>query len=201
MGAKSLNDITRKGLHVLAVVIDSVTGLLTAELGDVVKQQTSSSECEVYSPSGVVGIPQKPDAGSAAAEVLVIKNSGHDAIAGFRDARWAALVNAVGLDYGETLVFSPAGGGYVVFRKDKSVQLFNGDLSSFVKLNGDGTIVAGDDNAKAVTYADKFEVLRQAVITLAGTNAANGIPPMDVATVAKLTADTADNATTKFGAT
>lgn len=154
MGAKSLKDIARKGLHVLTVVVDGVTGLLTAQLGDAVKQQTTSSECEVYGPSGVLGIPSKPDAGSGAAEVIVITNSGHDAIVGVRDARWAALLQIIGLDYGETLVFSPAGGGYVVFRKDKSVQMFNGDRSSFIKLNADGTCVMGDDNAVAVARGD-----------------------------------------------
>lgn len=157
MGAKSLKDIARLGYDVLTVVIDGVTGLVTSQLGDVVKQRPVSEDNEWYYPPGYVGIPRKPDAGTAAAQVAVITRSSNGAIVGCRDARDAQIVTAVGLDYGETMVFSPAGGGYAVFRKD-------------------GTVSVGDATAASVAKGDAMSDLIDALITLAGTNCVNGSP-------------------------
>jgi len=150
MGAKSLNDIARAGLDVMLAVIDGVTGLVTAQLGNVVTQKPTSNDDEWYFPPGYVGLPKSPDAGKAASQVAVITRSDHNQIVGCRDARDAAIVTAVGLDYGETLVFSPAGGGYVVFRKDGSVKVQSGNGEFAATISNTG--IALGPSPQAVTF-------------------------------------------------
>jgi hypothetical protein len=158
MSARHLADIARVGLDVLVAVVDATTGLVTAQLGNVVTQKATSDDDEWYFPPGYVALPKKPAAGTAASQVCIITRSDHNAIVGCRDARDAAIVNGLNpaLDYGETLVFSPAGKGYSVFRKDGSVQTFSGDgTASATVKSGEvdvfaASVLIGDSSAASV---------------------------------------------------
>jgi hypothetical protein len=187
MAAKVLHDVARVGWNVLSAVIDT-TGLVTAQLGNAVTQRAKSDADEFFYPPGIVSLPRAPDAGKAGCETAVITRSDHNAIVGCRDARDASIVNGLSpaLDYGETLVFSGAGGGYTVFRKDKSIQTFAGDgnASVSVKQGGEVDVFAsvvklGDSGATPVALSSSVLTELGKIATSIGQCAGyiNGITP------------------------
>lgn len=182
MSVKNLADVARIGLDVLTTSLSSITGLVSAQLGNVVTNVATSADAEWYFPPGVVARPRKPDAGSKAAQVVTITRSDHDAIVGCRDPRVASIYGA--LQDGETAVFaSVAGGGVAVFKADGSISVTNGGGTASVTINANGTanvygstVNVGDAAAQSLTYAVKFQALCDALATVVATNCANGVP-------------------------
>lgn len=156
MSVKNLADVTRIGLDVLTTSLSSITGLVSAQLGNVVTNVATSADAEWYFPPGVVARPRKPDAGSKAAQVVTITRSDHDAIVGCRDPRVASIYGA--LQDGETAVFaSVAGGGVAVFKADGSISVTAG-TGEKVTI-GNGFIVAGTGGTFVSTSAKVDAVL------------------------------------------
>ena len=185
MGVNKTSDITSVGDDVLGTAQSTETGLVTAQLGNVVTENAHSNYAEWYFPPGLVSRVRVPDPKKKAAQIVRIRRGSNDAIVGCRDERASLAV-----DDGETRLFASASGGAdLLLDKNGGATLTSGDIKM------------GDANAQALTFAQQFEALRQAVITIAGTPAVNTKPPMDAATIAKLTSDTANNATTKLKGT
>lgn len=142
MGVNKTSDITRVGEDVLATTQSQQTGLVTAQLGDVVTEDVSSNDAEWYYPPGLVARPRKPDPKQKAAQVVKVARSGNDAIVGCRDERVASIIGS--LDDGETVVFASASDGAACwFRKDGSVLIKNAQTE--VEITKDGVVNIGND--------------------------------------------------------
>lgn len=179
MSVKNLADVCRIGLDVLTTSLSTATGLISAQLGNVVTNVATSADAEWYFPPGVVARPRKPDAGSKAAQVVTITRSDHDAIVGCRDPRVASIYGQ--LQDGETAVFaSVAGGGVAIFKADGSISVTNGAASASVTINANGTanvygstVNIGDGTAAALATGPAFAALwNQMKACAAGLDAA-----------------------------
>lgn len=166
MGANKSSDISKVGHDVLGTTQSQQTGLVTAQLGDVVTEDATSHDAEWYYPPGLVSRPRKPDPKKKAAQVVAITRSGNDAIVGCRDERVLDIIGQ--LDDGETAVFAPAsGGGVTFFRKDGSIKTQNANGS--VELKPDGTVLVGDDNAATLADGSALNTVIQLLQGIAAT--------------------------------
>lgn len=180
MAPRHLADIVHIGLDVLTTAISSVTGFVTAQLGDVVSGVAKSDDAEWYFPPGFVGRVRSPDSGTAAAQVVVVTRSDHDAIVGCRDSRVKAIFNT--LDVGETAIFASAvGGGVAVFKKDGSIAVTAGDGAASVTIKAGGeidvfgsTVKIGDAGAVALAKATGISVLQAAITGWLPTGTGDG---------------------------
>lgn len=163
MGVNKTSDITGVGEDVLSTAQSAQTGLVTAQLGDVVTEDATSNEAEWYYPPGLVSRPRKPDAKQKAAQVVKIRRSGNDAIVGCRDERIASIIGQ--LDDGETAVFAPAqGGGVVFFRKDGSIKVQAGSGGATVTVGTDGSVKIGGVSPVALARGDVMQVIIAAIV-------------------------------------
>jgi hypothetical protein len=162
MAVRNLADIVKIGSDVLSTTQSTTTGLVTAQLGDVVSEVPSSDDAEWYFPPGVVARPRAPDAGKKAAQVIAVTRANHDAIVGMRDERVQQIVGT--LDDGETAVFASAeNGGVAVFKKDGSIAVTAGDGSASVTVKNGGIVQVGDSNAAFVAPAKAIKDLQTAI--------------------------------------
>lgn len=165
MGAYKTSDIAKVGHDVLSTTQSEQTGLITAQLGDVVTEDATANEAEWNFPPGLVGRVRKPDAKQKAAQVVALTRSGNDAILGCRDERVASIVGQ--LDDGETAVFaSAAGGGVAIFKKDGSITVRNGAGSLSVTVSASGVAVGGPA-AQALAFGSALQVVTEALSAFA----------------------------------
>jgi hypothetical protein len=162
MPVRHLADVTKIGDDVLSTTQSSKTGLITAQLGDVVSETPSSDGAEWFFPPGIASRPRAPDAGKAAAQIVAVTRADHDAIVGCRDERVQAIVGT--LNDGETAVFASAdGGGVAIFHADGSISVTAGDGSASVTVQNGGTVLVGDTNAVAIAKASAISDLQAAI--------------------------------------
>lgn len=167
MSANKLSDITKIGHDVLSTTQSQTTGLVTAQLGDVVTEDATSHDAEWYFPPGLVSRPRKPDPKKKAAQVVAITRSGNDAIVGCRDERTLDIYGQ--LDDGETAVFGSAPDSAVVFfRKDKSLLIKQKETQ--IQITADGVINLGNDPV-ALALGSALGQLISIMTTFCGGNA------------------------------
>jgi len=144
MSAPGLGLLIEVGLDVLSTTISKATGLIVAQIGNVVTSVPSGDVSEWWQHVGFVSRPKKPVPGKSAAQVVIVKRSDHDAIIASRDDRSAAIYAS--LDDGETAVFASDGTAIIFIRKDGSIEV----TGTTVKI-GDG---GAEFLAKALAISD-----------------------------------------------
>lgn len=145
MTASRVDDLIAVGRDVLSTVLSSATNFILAQIGDVVTSKVSSDNAEWWQHVGFASRPRKPDAGSSAAQVVVVTKGDHDAVIASRDSRVASIYGQ--LDHGETAVFASIGGAIAIFKKDGSIEITG------------GTVKIGDSSAEALAMGAALEAL------------------------------------------
>ena len=122
MSVSKLSDIFDVGADVLATTRNATTGLLTAQTGDAIAQTSDGDAAEIWQQPGLASRPAVPVAGKSAAQCIKIKRGDNDAIIAWRDARSTSIYGS--LADGETCLYSSAGQGRVLLKKDGSINLY-----------------------------------------------------------------------------
>lgn len=107
------------GLDILASTIDQATGTLTAQFGDVTKDQADSDSAELWFGSpGIAGRPALPTQGKASCQVICLKRSDHDIGFAYRDLRGTKIYG--NLAPGETAIYATTGQALEIFKVNGS---------------------------------------------------------------------------------
>ena len=149
MTASRVDDLIAVGRDVLSTVLSSATNFILAQIGDVVTSKVSSDNAEWWQHVGFASRPRKPDAGSSAAQVVVVTKGDHDAVIASRDSRVASIYGQ--LDHGETAVFASVGGAIAIFKKDGTIEITG------------GTVKVGDSSAVFLAKASAISDLQTAI--------------------------------------
>ncbi len=149
MTAPGLGLLIEVGLDVLSTTVSKATGLIVAQIGNVVTSVASGDVSEWWQHVGFVSRPKKPVPGKSAAQVVIIKRSDHDAIIASRDDRSAAIY--ADLADGETAIFASDGSAIIFLRKDGTIEITG------------GTVKIGDGSAVFLAKASAISDLQTAI--------------------------------------
>ena len=139
------SDIWQRGQDVLTSAINPSNGTITVNLGSVISGETESVNAEWWQPNGFASRPAKPTPNEHAAQTVVLKGSDVDCCVASRDIRCQAIYGA--LDHGETCIFSTAGQGRAIFKKDGGVHLYTRAGNA---ANGAGIVIQADAMGDAI---------------------------------------------------
>ena len=174
MAVRDVSDLIFIGLDVLATAVSSTTNLITAQIGDVVKQNVVDPAAEWWQHVGFASRPSRPQSGKQAAQCVVVRRSDNDAVVASRDSASAQIYGQ--LDYGETAVYSTDGKGVAVFKKDGSIVVTAGAGGAAITVGTDGSVKIGGASPVALARGDALNQVIQIVITALGGNCVNGAP-------------------------
>lgn len=133
MAGNSLTDIFDIGCDVLATEIAD-NGSLTAQTGDVISNEVTSDQAEIWGCLGLASRPAKPVAGKSSAQCIKINGGDRDACIAWRDTRGQDIYGNLGP--GDTVLYAPGP---------------EGEGQAKVCLKGDGaiTIHTTNDNTES----------------------------------------------------
>lgn len=115
------SSILKIGIDILATALDSVTGLITAQLGDVVEEQAESQAAKWVQHVGFASRPAIPTPQNAAAQAYCITQSDYDICIASSDQRTSAMYGQ--LKDGETSLFASTGQARCMAKADGSISL------------------------------------------------------------------------------
>lgn len=127
MGRASLAGVFQVGLDILSSIRDSVTKSVLLNLGNVIDEDPESGEAEYWQHVGFVSRPAKPKTanGKAAAQAVVLRTGGRDAVIATRDLRGQEIAGQ--LAEGEVCLYAIGEGeaqGRILLKADGSINLF-----------------------------------------------------------------------------
>lgn len=127
MGRASLAGVFQVGLDILSSIRDSVTKSLLLNLGNVIDEDPESGEAEYWQHVGFVSRPAKPKTanGKAAAQAVVLRTGGRDAVIATRDLRGQEIAGQ--LAEGEVCLYAIGEGdaqGRILLKADGSINLY-----------------------------------------------------------------------------
>jgi len=132
MSGLDLAGLFKVGIDILTTSVNSVTGKILVQIGSVTEQTTDGDNVEWWQHVGLASRPSKPDAGSKAAQGLVLSNGDRDICFASQDVR--CLDRYGNLDHGETCLYAAGDDGNaqgrVLIKKDGSVTLYTNDKNA-----------------------------------------------------------------------
>jgi len=149
------DDIFTLGSDVLGTAQDG-QGTITAQMGDVVAQDVTSDDAEVWGPTGLISRPAKAEPGKRSSQAITINGGSNDVAVAFRDLR----LNITLAD-GETAIYAAGADGKGATRillQDGSITITTGGA---VTVNGASVSLAG--GADYVALAAKVDAQFNAV--------------------------------------
>ncbi len=116
------------GKDILVTTLNSVTNMVTAQLGDSTSQHAETDNNEWWQHVGFVSRPAKPTQGGASCQGLCLKANDHDIIFATRDTRGSSIVG--NLADGEACMYAPGAQGRVLLKINGSVILLTTDSNT-----------------------------------------------------------------------
>jgi hypothetical protein len=158
------------GADVLSTTVDSATGTITGQLGDVTKDSPDSDRAEFwYGVSGLVSRPSLASQGQAGCQVLAIRRGDRDIIFGYRDLRYAKINSDLepgdGCLFGTGSEISETNGRFVA-RADGSFE-----------VRSTAGIDLGGNSSDAIALASKVNQMGTALKTFAQDIGAVAVNP------------------------
>ncbi len=129
MSGLDLAGLFKVGVDILTTTVNRVTGKILAQVGSVTEQTTDGDNIEWWQHVGWASRPSKPDAGSKAAQGLLVSCGDHDVCIASQDVR--CLDQYGNLDFGEFCAYAAGEDGLaqgrIIGKKDGSVAIFTTD--------------------------------------------------------------------------
>jgi len=122
-------------------------GVPMLQIGDVRTGAVTDNAVVAWNPSGFIGYPRAPTAGSDASQTILLKSAAGDQAFGFRDVKTAKLSGQ--MQMGETCVYAPGSQARIFLKNDGSITLYttddntDGGKSVFLSVGPDGIRFGG----------------------------------------------------------
>lgn len=157
MSRATLSSIFQVGLDILSTLRDSATKSILANLGDVVSEQSESDEAEWWQHVGFASRPSKASKGKVAAQAIILRSSGRDAVIGSRDLRGQEL--AGNLAEGETCVYASGENGTaqarILLKKTGMISLYTREGNT---STGGGMVFMMDPATDSITMTNSLGI-------------------------------------------
>lgn len=167
MGAPSISGIFNTGDGVLGSQINSNTGVITLQTGDVLGDDPSDPNAELWQQVGFVSLPALAQPGKASCQTISLNRTTRNIVVATRDTRAASLIPAI--KPGETFLFAggPNNSGMC------NIYLQNDGSSQTISMQAGTVNIAGSVNLSGASdfaaLAAKVNANFQAIVTaLAG---------------------------------
>jgi len=108
------------GVDVLGTVLDQVTGVIVAQLGDATTEAPNSKDAEWWQHAGFASRPAPPVTGGAACQAVIFRRPDRDVVIATRDTRGTSILG--NLAAGEACLYAPGAQGRLNLKADGSAR-------------------------------------------------------------------------------
>jgi hypothetical protein len=178
-GTKAFEHLLNVGADVMAVVLDSVTNAIVAQLGNATTENVDHDGAEWWQHTGWASMPAAPTQGAASCQAIAIRHSDRDMVVASKDLRAAKIY--ANLKPGECCMYATVGAARQFCKA-------NGHVVQYTTVNNDQTSTShstdlGPDGFHLVTSFGALSLDKNGFTVTLGS-ASITISPTGVITIA-----------------